>query len=510
MAVSIPPREKRVRAKPVAALTIEMGGHAILQSELDTAVDEILNRWPAIGLAVGVVRSGRLDVFSVRGIADISSNTLITEDTVFRIGSITKTFTAIAVMQLWERGLIDLDAPANDYLRAYRLVPVRSGWRPATLRHLLTHTAGISELLRPSGLFKQLFGETVQAGQPVPSPAEYYRGELRIDAEPGTRFIYTDHDFTTLGQIVEDVSGEPFDGYLRDYVFEPLGMRSTDVIRSDRVRSHLASGYVLGAHGAKPVDDYEVVTVGGGAAYSTARDMARYLAALTGGGSNEHGSVLEPATLAMLFAPQYQPDLRIPGLGLAFTRFNVGGHLAVEHGGIVPGFNSQIFVAPDDGVGVMAFTNGSQQAMFWMPGELSKVLKQMLGVPDDVIRTNVPHHPEIWGDLCGRYRLSAGLTDVRARLAMGGAVVFVRRGQLRLRFLSPIRAMFKARHLHPDDDADPYVFRIDLSDSGMGTTRVVFSREPGGETSGLYYDLMPFTVRKQRGAMRPKGNGQWR
>ena len=116
-------------------------------------VDEILNRRPAVGLAVGVVRDGRLEFFHGHGLADIASNTPITEDTVFRIGSITKLFTAIAVMQLCEQGLVDLDAPANDYLRAYQLIPAEAGFRPATLRHLLTHTAGIPDVrhvIRPA------------------------------------------------------------------------------------------------------------------------------------------------------------------------------------------------------------------------------------------------------------------------------------------------------------------------------------------------------------------------
>jgi CubicO group peptidase (beta-lactamase class C family) len=77
-----------------------------------------------------VVRNGRLEFFHGHGLADIASNAPITEDTVFRIASITKTFTAIAVMQLWEQGLVDLDAAADDYLRAYRLIPAEAGWRP--------------------------------------------------------------------------------------------------------------------------------------------------------------------------------------------------------------------------------------------------------------------------------------------------------------------------------------------------------------------------------------------
>jgi CubicO group peptidase (beta-lactamase class C family) len=110
---------------------------------LKARVRGILNRHPAVGLAVGVVRNGRLEFFYGHGLADIASNTPVSEDTVFRIGSITKTFTAIAVLQLWEQGLVDLDVPADDYLRAYRLVPAKAAHRPATVRQLLTHTAGL-------------------------------------------------------------------------------------------------------------------------------------------------------------------------------------------------------------------------------------------------------------------------------------------------------------------------------------------------------------------------------
>ncbi len=98
-----------------------------------------------MGLAVGVVRNESLEFFHGHGLANIGANTPITEDTVFRIASITKTFTAIAIMQLWEHGLVDLDAPATDYLRAYRLTSAKPSFRPTTVRQLLTHTGEIPE-----------------------------------------------------------------------------------------------------------------------------------------------------------------------------------------------------------------------------------------------------------------------------------------------------------------------------------------------------------------------------
>ncbi len=243
----------------------------VSQAEMKSRVDEILNRWPAVGLAFGVVRNGSLEFFSAHGLADIETGTPIADDTVFRIGSITKTFTAIAAMKLVERGLVDLDAPADEYLRAYRLVPAEPGWRPATVRHLLTHTAGIGEQVPRSSALRRDFGVTVPMDRPVPTLAEHYRGHVRLDTEPGTRFRYTDHGPATVGQIVEDVTEMPLDRYLREHVFLPLGMTSTDLLRSEIVRPRVATGYVLRAHGPKAVTERQFLTAAAGSAYSTPR-----------------------------------------------------------------------------------------------------------------------------------------------------------------------------------------------------------------------------------------------
>lgn len=477
----------------------------INESRVMARVDEILNRWPAVGMAIGVVGDGRLDFFHGHGVADIASGTPVTEDTVFRVASISKTFTGVAVMQLYEQGLIDLDAPANDYLRAYRLVAARSGFRPATVRHLLTHTAGLGEVLHPFGVFRPDFGESVPAGRRVPTLAEFYRPVLRVHAQPGTRWTYGNHGFATLGQLVEDVSGEPFDRYLRERVFGPLGMADTDLVRSDRLRSRLATGYALRAGGPSPVADREMITAGAASGYSTTADMARYVAALLGGGANEHGRMLKPDTLATMFAPQYQPDPRIPGMGLAFFRGDSGGHLVVEHEGILPGFNSQLFLAPNDGVGVLAFTNGARRAMLWLPGETAGLLNDLLGVPEAAIRTDVAQRPDVWSDVCGWYYLPGRITDARARFTMGAGVeVFVRRGQLMLRGLTAIPALYRGFPLHADDADDPYAFRVDLSEYGIGTARVLFHRKPVAGVTSVHVDFSPMSMLKRPDVQNPR------
>jgi hypothetical protein len=213
----------------------------------------------------------------------------------------------------------------------------------------------------------------------VPPLAEYFRGGLRVVAEPGTTFAYSSHGFATLGQIIEDVSG-----------------------------------------------------------------MA-------------------------MFEPHHRPDPRLLGWGLGFALAEAGTHRMVGHDGILPGFNSELLVAPDDGLGVIAFTNGSKAAFMWMETEFKRLLRHLLEVPDEVVRTDIPHHPEVWEELCGRYRLPPRISDLRQRLLIaGGAEVFVRGGRLMIRWLAPIPALYRGLPLHPDDEDDPYVFRLDLSRVGDG------------------------------------------
>jgi CubicO group peptidase (beta-lactamase class C family) len=469
-------------------------------AELDARVDEILSRRPAVGLALGVVRHGHLQFFRGHGVADIASNTPVTENTVFRIGSITKTFTAVAAMQLWEQGLLDLDAPVNDYLRAFALTSGEEEWRPVTLRHLLTHTAGLPELVRPvRALRTGWFSESVAPGHPIPSLADFYRGRLRTVVEPGTTFTYTDHSLATVGQVVEDVSGQPLGRYFQEHIFQPLGMVDSDLLRSGRLRSRLATGYKLGSGGPRAVTDRELVAAAASSIYSTPREMARYVAALLGGGTGEGARILRPETLALMFRPHYRTDPRLPGFGLGFYRTDLGGHPAVEHPGIIPGFNSQIFLAPDEGVGVVAFTNGARNALTWLTAEAEWLLRDLIGAPgDDVIRTDLPQRPELWGDLCGWYRPLAQRTDMQARgMAGAGVQVVVRRGRLMVRALSPIPALYRGLTLHPDDEKDPYVFRIDLSAHGLGTTRIVFSQGTGKETNRLHLEVIPLALQKR-------------
>jgi hypothetical protein len=206
-----------------------------------------------------------------------------------------------------------------------------------------------------------------------------------------------------------------------------------------------------------------------------------------------------------MFAPQYQPDPRLPGVGLAFYRRDLGCHLIIEKDGLIRGFASQMFVAPHDGVGAVAFTNGARAAHGWLGPEVLGILSHVLGVPGDVIRTAVPHHPEIWGDLCGWYAFPGSLRDLQ-KWAVAGVQVFVRGGQLTLRLVTPVPGLPREFPLHPEDNEDPGLFRIDLSALGMGTSRVVFSRVPESGTAALHVELpgMPVSFQKQPATRDPR------
>ena len=480
-------------------------------ADMHVRIGEILNRRPAVGLALGVVRNGQLEFFEGHGLADIVTGMPITEGTVFRVGSITKLFTAIAVMQLVEQGLVDLNAPVNDFLRAYSLIPDEDGWRPATLRHLLTHTAGIPDVRHTTDLLHASLTASggrpphlsVEFGTRLPSLAEYYRGGLRVVVEPGSAFAYSNHGYATLGQIVEDVTAITLDRYFRERIFDPLGMADSDLVRSDRIASRLATGYAFGSHGAKAVADRDWIGAGAGGVYSTTGDMARFVAALLGGGATNTGTCSNPRRSRRCSS---RTTSRTRG-----CRGWVSGSSAATPRATASSFTTgscqastrSFCVAPDDGIGVIALTNGSSGAFAWLSIELGRLLGEMLGVPEDAVRSDIPHHPEMWAELCGRYLFPARIADLRQRLMLGGgAEVFVRGGRLMVRLLTPVPMLYRGLPLDPDDPTDPYVFRLDLSPFGMPPVRAAFGRAVDGRATEIHTDLggQPWSLIRARDA----------
>jgi CubicO group peptidase (beta-lactamase class C family) len=464
-------------------------------------VGQFTGRHPSVGLAVGVAGPDGLAEFVGHGVANVESGAAITQDTGFRIASISKTFTALAVMQLVEQGRVDLDAPAEDYLRAYRLVGPRPDSPPPSVRQLLTHTAGMPELAHVRGALSADFGESVPLGQRRPTLAEFYGGQVRLRADPGRRFVYGNHSPATLGQLVEDVTGTPLGQHFANHLFAPLGMTATTTDLSAAV-GRLASGYEIRGRRVEPIALREMITVGAAGVISTPQDLGRYLAALLRGGSLGDGQILTPDALAQMFAPQVQPDPRLPGVGLAFYRVSLGGGvIAVGHQGTLPGFHSQVLLLPEAGVAAMVLTNGSRQADFWVPTAAARVLRLAARIPEPSLPM-APHHPEVWDDICGWYRLDAAPTDVRLRGMLGaGLEIFLRGGRPAIRFLTPVPALARGLDLEPADPQDPYMFRIRLDD--MEPLGMVVTRGPG-QTPQVHLGMMPLILTKQPAATNPR------
>ena len=467
---------------------------------VDEQLVEAMNEHVLAGLAVGIVHQGRLIYSKGLGFADVSAHRGVDATTVFRIGSISKTFTAIALMQLWEQEKVDLDRPVSDYLTSYRLVPADPE-KPPTLRHFLTHTGGIGEV-RSLGdylRFRSVIGLGVPEGKPLPSLAEYYGGQLVEEIPPGLKWAYANHGFATLGQVVEDVSGEPFADYMLRHVFEPLGMEHTDYLRTDRVRDRLAVGYGLGRTGLKAEPYLEIAIAPAGSVFSSVEDMAKYVGALMNGGRNEHGSVVKPETLAMMYERHYGVDDRLSAMGLAFMLDRVGGHRVVGHGGGWTGFISAMLVAPDDGLGVMVFTNTSNQA----PDAIaSGLLRDLLGVPDPAAslpRKSVLERPDLWPELVGDYGPLPGLnTNARTWMGLGGeARVSVKDNHLAVAaLLGPLR---RGLRLYPTDNADPLAFEAVHEKQAMP---VIFTRGGDGKVERLLLGMNAFYKRPRSQSVR--------
>jgi CubicO group peptidase (beta-lactamase class C family) len=464
----------------------------------DEIIIEHMNNEGIPGLGIGIVQGSELVYARGFGPANAEENRPITPDTVFRIGSISKTMTAIGLMQLWERDKFGLDDPVNDHLKAIRVAHPAPDAPPITFRHLLTHTAGIGELRMLSDIVRPMAALGVKEGQSIPTPNEMYAAGLHAEVHAGAKWAYANHAFAVLAQAVEDVSGEPFAEYMIRQVFEPLGMHHTDYRLSDRVRDQLAVGYARAGNRVKAVPYMEITVSGAGSVFSTVNDMGRYMAALMNGGSNAHGTVLQPETLALMFQPHYQLDPHLPALGLAFWVEQWDGHRVVNHDGGWIGFISSMWFTPDDRIGVVTFTNGMVGAKY--PLIAPDLLRRLLDVPDPAAqgpRPGILENPHLWGELTGFYGVPKGLnTNFRLWGAYGGEFeVFVRDGRLALRTLfGPLRKGFP---LYPNDPDNPLVFRLahDMGEVPSFPQVVVFQRNAAGQVDRLATSFNTFHKR---------------
>ena len=285
------------------------------------------------------------------GVADLESGRPVDpERTAFRVGSVSKTFTAAAALQLVERGALDLDADVNAHLDGWS-VPATFP-EPVTLHHLLTHTAGFTE---------RLMGQHARAPEAwLPLDAYLQRHLPRRAWPPGLVLGYNDHGTALAGLLVERAGDRPFARYAQEELFEPLGMeRSTfeQVELPPAVADELARAYRWdGERHHLLARDYVHTTPAAGL-FTTAGDMARFLLALLNGGALDGRRVLSEESARAMLSVQFQHGAIMLGRGYGFAELDANGRLGFEKSGQCSGFLAQVYVVPSESTAWFSATN---------------------------------------------------------------------------------------------------------------------------------------------------------
>jgi CubicO group peptidase (beta-lactamase class C family) len=285
--------------------------------------------------AVLVVRGDEIILSDGYGLADRENDIPNAPTTRFRIGSLTKAFTAVAIMQLQEQGKLDVNDPICDYLD-----DCPAAWEAITIHHLLVHSSGIFNFTDDY----QLMNVT------VPSSPDQVIGivaDRPLDFEPGSAWSYSNTGYLLLGLIIERVSGQSYEAFLQENIFDPLGMVDTGY---DHNRDDLAVGYVNRYQTAAEID--MSVPFAAGALYSTVEDFYRWTQAV------QSDELVSRETLDLIFTPHMlmEPDGEW-SYGYGWFIGQIHERPVVGHGGGIDGFRSDLNIFPEDEVTTVVFTN---------------------------------------------------------------------------------------------------------------------------------------------------------
>lgn len=280
-------------------------------------------------------------------------------DTCFRIGSITKTFTSVAIMQLVEKGLIDLDVDVSEYLPGFQPLNPFAGRESGpygshiSLRKLMSHTAGI--VREPKS------GHYLDAHRPplADTVAELATSTLKQDPSAGVMH-YSNAGIAVVGMVIERVTRKSYADYITENILKPLGMNDTSSGMAPGIRERLAPAEMWTLDGDSPAPVFSLGGSPAGNIFSTTGDMANYAQCLLRGGFVPDGNaIISPASLREMWTPiGKRPaghDKALNGYGLCFGVGDMDGWTSVGHGGAVYGYASQMMLLPRAGVGVLVF-----------------------------------------------------------------------------------------------------------------------------------------------------------
>ncbi len=294
-------------------------------------------------LSIALVDSNRVVWARGFGVENAATGKPATANTVYRVGSVSKMFTDIGIMQLVERGQLNLDSPVQQYLPSF--TPQNRSAVPITLRQLMSHHSG---LVRepPVGHY---FDDT----RPSLAATVASLSQTSLVYAPATTQKYSNAAIATVGYVLEQKSRAPFAAVLQRAVLQPAGMTSSSFDPPPALLARVPEAVMWSYHGRQfPAPTFPLGMAPAGSMYSTMPDLGRFISMLFDRGQGVNGSVLRASSLAEMWRPQFAPAGATRGSGLGFGIGVLDGRRLVAHGGAIYGFATQLSALPDDQLGV--------------------------------------------------------------------------------------------------------------------------------------------------------------
>ncbi|MBX7174237.1 MAG: serine hydrolase [Pyrinomonadaceae bacterium] len=345
------------------------------------------------GLSIALVDGDQIIWQQGYGYANPAAKTPITPDTVFRVGSVSKLFTDLAIMQLVEKGKLDLDAPITKYLPDFK--PQNPFKKPITLRQLMSHRAG---LVRESPV-----GSYFDSTAPSLSATVKSLNQTTLVYEPESHTKYSNAGIAVVGYVLEKTQKQLFADYLKKSLLDPLGITQTGFKPTPEINKNLAKAQmwtVFGKTFDAPV--FELGIAPAGSMYTTTGDLAHFASSLF----TYDKSILKKEMLEKMWQPQYAEPGQKNGFGLGFRVSDLDGHRLVGHGGAIYGFSTQLSVLPDDKLGVVVistkdFSNGVTSRIANLA--LKSILAERENKPLPEPEKTAPIDPNLLKKIAGRY-----------------------------------------------------------------------------------------------------------